>query len=258
MAEEEFHLFPFLPAELRLQIWRLSLPPRVVVLLLSQSSPAYTSPTPSPTLLSVCHESRHETLRSLILLPEINTYFHPGYDILYHPRPFSPLGYSNPSPPLCLEPPVRDLITKVAVDYVCAEVRREWEVYNKYSFLKSFPSLEEGYLVINSQQQQENNDGSEEGSQRDIELIDPRGDRAEIMGIMERVRESFCYELPPPSPVEENDDEGEVDKVERKEMMEEEEKEKWVDGRIEYNGLELVPKAMIWGGCSGGVVGVCG
>ncbi|KAK0668696.1 hypothetical protein QBC41DRAFT_118932 [Cercophora samala] len=250
--QDEFHLFPLLPAELRLQIWRFSLPPRVVVL--AQSSPysptSFTSPTPPPTLLSVCHESRQESLRSLVLLPQVNTYFHPGTDILYYPRPVSPLGYFSPSPPaICL-----DLITKVAVDYVSAEIRREWEVYNKYSFLKSFPNLEEGYLVINTQESS-NDDRLGEGDKREIELIDPRGDRGEIIGIMERVRESFCYELPAPSPVE--DDGGQGGKVEQEEKVEEE-KEKWVDGRIEYNGLELVPKAMVWGGCCGGVVGVCG
>ncbi|KAK4683219.1 hypothetical protein QC764_123180 [Podospora pseudoanserina] len=247
MAPDEFHLFPFLPAELRLQIWRLALSPRVVVL-----TQSFTSPTPPPTLLSVCHESRQESLRSLVLLPLINTYFHPGTDILYYPRPVSPLGYSTPSPPadICLE-----LITKVAVDYVSSEIRREWEVYNKYSFLKSFPNLEEGYLVINAQESSSSSSsGNGDRGNRAIELIDPRGDKEEIMGIMERVRESFCYELPAPSPVEED---GEGEKVEREEA-EEEEKEKWVDGRIEYNGLELVPKAMVWGGCAGGVVGVCG
>ncbi|KAK0712165.1 hypothetical protein B0T21DRAFT_387176 [Apiosordaria backusii] len=250
--DEEFPFFPLLPAELRLQIWRLSLPPRVVLLSQSSSypSPTYTSPTPPPILLSVCHESRMETLRSLVLLPSLNIYFHPGLDVLYHPRPScSLLGYSSPSLPPFLHP-VRELITKVAVDYVSSEIRREWEVYNKYSFLKSFPNLEEGYLVINTSRDGDDQ-RPERGRQREIELIDPRGDKSEIMGIMERVRESFCYELPPPSPQEES----EAVKVEEKE---EEEKEKWVDGRIEYNGLELVPKAMVWGAVALGVrVGVC-
>ncbi|KAK4199447.1 hypothetical protein QBC40DRAFT_176377 [Triangularia verruculosa] len=246
--EGAFPLFRFLPAELRLQIWRLSLPPRVILLFLDATyPPSCTSPTPQPTLLSVCHESRAECLRSLVLIPHINVYFNPGLDILYFPRPCSLLGYLTSSVPRLLLQ-VREHVTKVAVDYVSPDVRKEWEVYNKYSLLKAFPNLEEGYLVINSAAASYDDD-RQSSLVREIELIDPRGDKAEIIGIMERVRESFCYELPPPSPVPEQENGEVAAKMEEKE--EEEEKEKWVDGRIEYNGLELVPKAMV-------VTGACG
>lgn len=72
-SHDQFHPFPRLPLELRLQIWNLALPgPRVVQvieakkrhMLTRQASYHWTSNSPSPILLRVCKESREEALRT--------------------------------------------------------------------------------------------------------------------------------------------------------------------------------------------------
>lgn len=57
-----FHPFPRLPLELRLKIWRSSLPgPRLIRISVEDGS--FKSNTPHPLGLQICKESREETLR---------------------------------------------------------------------------------------------------------------------------------------------------------------------------------------------------
>jgi hypothetical protein len=78
MASSEFPLFPELPAELRLQIWALAIPHRVLPItctkgILSPSARRYaqrfTSTSPPPSLLLCCRESRS------VALPVYSSYF---------------------------------------------------------------------------------------------------------------------------------------------------------------------------------------
>lgn len=149
------------------------------------------------------------------------------------------------------------LVRRLAVDYVPAEVRRPWEVLGKVCLIRGCPLLEEAYLVV----QVGGRDGgggygwggggqqrlgavagtpAGPGGGREVEFVDPAAGDAEIVRIMERVRESFRVEL--------GDGAGEAGSVGSagwgglgKEGAEE------GTGR---GGLELVPKAMVlspWG-----------
>lgn len=83
----EFHLFQFLPNELRLQIWRvaLSIPRNVNVACntgilqrgVPRSARSFTSSERPPALLHVCRESRLEALR--IYKPSFQTVSSPKY-----------------------------------------------------------------------------------------------------------------------------------------------------------------------------------
>jgi hypothetical protein len=73
----EFTLFPKLPVELRLKIWRAALPgPRIIEAYYDYeesvngdiSDGVIRTNQPPPVLLSVCHESREETLRKYITI----------------------------------------------------------------------------------------------------------------------------------------------------------------------------------------------
>ncbi|KAK4228827.1 hypothetical protein QBC38DRAFT_135710 [Podospora fimiseda] len=180
----DFHYFPYLPAELRLLVWRLSLSPRVVTL--TRLSLPLISPTKPPITLSINKESRDESLRFYISIsPSI--YFHPKLDTLYLPRSSGGfLGYSDTARDFCELPiPGIEKIQKVAVDFVSPEIRREWEAYSKFCLVKGFKGLKEAGLVIG-----EENSGEEE----EIGLKEPTGDKEGVVRIMEIVRESFRVE----------------------------------------------------------------
>lgn len=95
-----FHLFSFLPAELRLKIWEYSLPEsRIVPVRFDTPCQAdeYVNPrhrssgcvstAPIPTNLHVCHESRDEALKKYCLAFGMGDpgqiFFNPARDILY-------------------------------------------------------------------------------------------------------------------------------------------------------------------------------
>ncbi|KAM3069508.1 hypothetical protein ACMFMF_008725 [Clarireedia jacksonii] len=65
---EKFTLFPLLPAELRLEIWRQSFPTSRTIVLTPTPRPSEASSAPLPVTLSVCGESRAETLRHYTIL----------------------------------------------------------------------------------------------------------------------------------------------------------------------------------------------
>ncbi|KAK4163196.1 hypothetical protein QBC43DRAFT_213550 [Cladorrhinum sp. PSN259] len=186
----DFHYFPYLPAELRLLIWRLALQPRVVTL--TRLSLPLTSPTKPPITLSICRESRLESLRFYISLSQNKIYFHPTLDTLYIPRSSGGfLGYSDTARDFCstLKIPSLDKIQKVAVDFVSPEIRREWEAYSKFCLVKGFKGLKEAGLVIGQETTSQDEDGG-----MSLNLREPRGDKEGVVRIMEIVRESFRVE----------------------------------------------------------------
>jgi hypothetical protein len=107
-----FHSFSLLPAELRLKIWRLSFPERIVELALDEASPLLMKPQQdasirhprprveyadmpikdaTPSLFSVCHESRAICLAEYVSCG--STYLHPRLDTLYiNARAYGALG----------------------------------------------------------------------------------------------------------------------------------------------------------------------
>ncbi|KAK4240875.1 hypothetical protein C8A03DRAFT_30951 [Achaetomium macrosporum] len=251
-SSPSFTLFPYLPPELRLQIYRHSAHPRVTTLTYHFQTNTFTCSTHPPPLLHICHESRAEGFRlyTKCFLPNpdpdptgttspppgpshTNTtnqspaaekeegrgkgegryfYHHPHLDTLYLPRPPHPsadplgLGYADWARDFAVRlPNVAEAVRRLAVDYIRPEVRRPWEVYGKVCLIRGFlPTLEEAFMVISSSSGirgggSEGEEGREgegaEGEGAEIELIDPRGDTEEIMGIMERVRESFRVEV---------------------------------------------------------------
>ncbi|KAK4155433.1 hypothetical protein C8A00DRAFT_41981 [Chaetomidium leptoderma] len=296
-----FTLFPNLPPELRLQIYRHSCHPRVTTLsYLPAPADTFHCPTHPPTLLHVSRESRAEGLRlyaRCFFLPHSETaaaaaaaaptttttteaeaeteaeegrlrryfYYHPHADTLYFPRPTpaaDPLGqgYAQWAVELAVRlPALVGLVRRLAVDYVPGDVRRPWEVYRKVALIQGCSRLEEAFLVVasvtsGSTTTSSSSIGTGSGSAAaaaaveggrnhgeemmqgggEVEFVDPRADDEEIVGIMERVRESFRYKL----------GDGFRLGLPRKE------------GRNEMNGveegeLELIPKAKVlspWAG----------
>ncbi|KAM7198569.1 hypothetical protein V8F20_006099 [Naviculisporaceae sp. PSN 640] len=227
-----FHLFPYLPAELRLEIWRQSCRSRVVEVHYSSTLDRCLTNTPPPVILQVCHESRHEGQRLYIQAfgththPEGTIHFSPEMDILYIPRCEKNMGYGDTARDFgqyVLN--TVDHVRALAIDHVNPVVRRPWETYNKFCLMRTFPNLREAFLILDfpSPSSSPRHSGeydydaasataSENGQ---IEFVDPRGDPREIMGIMERVRESFDHEVGQsqfdagPSPLEKVDNEWE-------------------------------------------------
>ena len=240
-STQSFTLFPYLPPELRLQIYRHACHPRVTTLTyLPSPHDTFHSPTPPPILLHISHESRTEGLRLYLRCPlppsaggsedpereeggegreERYIYHHPAQDTLYVPRPVDSAGYADWARVLfgSRMPGLGAAVRRLAVDYVPAERRRPWEVYGKVCLMRGCGGLEEAFLIVSAC----DGDGKGGGRGREIEFVDPRADDEEIRGVMERVRESFRWEL----------GEGEA--------------------------LELVPKAKVvsgWAGCDRAVV----
>jgi len=78
-----FHPFPHLPTELRLQIYTLTLHPRILKISYSPVHQTYISNTAPPVLLSLTHESRLLALSTYLPL-------HLGRPSPHHIIPFSP------------------------------------------------------------------------------------------------------------------------------------------------------------------------
>jgi hypothetical protein len=83
------HLFPKLPTEVRLEIYSLSLEPRILQLGIDGGVPfpflkriaSLPVRVATPSLFSVCHESRQLCLSEYV--PFGNTYIHPQLDTVY-------------------------------------------------------------------------------------------------------------------------------------------------------------------------------
>ncbi|KAK4035422.1 hypothetical protein C8A01DRAFT_48365 [Parachaetomium inaequale] len=260
-----FTLFPHLPPEIRLQIYHHACHPRVTTLTYHPSprgpddAGTFHCPTHPPTLLHISRESRAEGLRLYVKchLPDQTTdeeeeryfYHHPHHDTLYLPRPplsTDPqgLGYAAWAREFAtarMPRFARSVVRRLAVDYVPGEVRRPWEVFGKVCLIRGCPLLEEAYLVVNTGLGAGSGagagagggggrDGDGDASEgREVEFVDPGAGDEVIVGIMERVRESFRVEVGEGMGLGKDvEDEGGVDQV----------------------GLELIPKAKVlsaWG-----------
>ncbi|KAL2131122.1 hypothetical protein VTI74DRAFT_5533 [Chaetomium olivicolor] len=269
-----FTFFPFLPTELRLQIYRHACAPRVVTLTHIRSHhhhhPTFHCATRPPVLLHISHESRAEGLRLYVRcsLPTTATttrngdqedeqryfFLHPQNDTLYLPRPApNPhtdpfgMGYADWARDFAAAmPQVAGVVKRLAVDYVPPEVRRPWEVYGKVCLLRGCDGVEEGWLVISrsattcssfssssssSGKARGEGVGQGEGYGAEVEFVDPARDDEEIMTIMERVKESWRYEL---GDAAFGAGLGKVDGLGQRVGLE--------------MGLELIPKAKVVGG----------
>lgn len=194
-----FTPFPFLPTELRLEIWRLSHTPRVVSVLYSLTHDRCIPSTPPPAIAHVCRESRYEALRGDYVLafstpshPSPSIWFSPALDTLYIPR-WGDLGYADAARDfaqhvLHTAPHVR----RLAIDHVRPEIRRPWETYSKYWLMRGFPLLREAFLVLGSEEDVTGSSGQGQGQ---IEFVDPRGSWDEIRGVMDKVKASFGCEV---------------------------------------------------------------
>lgn len=286
-----FTLFPYLPPELRLQVYRHLCHARVTTLTYHPPTDTFHTPTAPPTLLQICRESRAEGLRLYVkcLLPppppsstttttttsphhpkspnphpterpgqqgkgsaeEPTKYFyhHPHHDTLYLPRPTPTsgdvhnTGYAAWAREFAARlPHVAGAVRRLAVDYVPGEVRRPWEVFGKVCLMRGCAGLEEAFLVIGAARSglssgdaaegDVSGDAACEGAEgREVEFVDPRAGDREIMGIMERVRASFRFELGDGFGLGLGGKEG------------------WGEVGAEEGGLELVPKVVSEWGC---------
>ncbi|KAI6087990.1 hypothetical protein F4821DRAFT_258445 [Hypoxylon rubiginosum] len=200
---DSFELFPQLPTELRLQIWRHSCHQRVVEVLYDSDNDRCTSSTAPPAILHACRESRFEALR--IYKKSFGTrshdpriYFCPDLDTLYIPRP-SFMGYDDACRLFTeLVQGTADTIN-LAIDYVRPSIRRPWETYNKYVLMQSFPKVKEVDLVLENGESAEGHEVQEHEHEHvheheDIGLVDPTGDLMALCRLLADVKESFFYE----------------------------------------------------------------
>ncbi|KAK7753683.1 hypothetical protein SLS62_004305 [Diatrype stigma] len=189
-----FEFFSQLPAELRLEIWRLSCSERVVEVFYNSEEDRCLTTSRPPAILHTCRESRNEGLRIFknsfgTNSHEPNIYFCPYLDTLYLPRP-GPLGYDDSArsfPELVRD---TDKVIDLAIDYVEPTIRHPWETYNKFVLMRSCPKVQEVFLVINSDYSTAWN----EGSTRTVELIDPDIDAPALADLLVAVKESFSFE----------------------------------------------------------------
>jgi hypothetical protein len=214
-----FAFFAFLPAELRLQIWREACETRVVEVRYDAAQDLCHTQTQPPAILQVNAESRHEGLRLYRCLfgtraqPDGRIYFCPDLDVLYWPRARGMIGYGDDCRDFStLVLNTAPLVQRLAVDHVRPEIRRPWETYNKFCLMRNFDALREAYLVLGPGEGDDNYSYSNYetyGSRtyghgraekttysgRHIEFVDPREDKATIMKLMDDVRQSFSFEV---------------------------------------------------------------
>jgi len=195
-----FPFFPQLPTELRQNIFlHAATTPRTLPLTYNPSTQTFHSPVPPPTLLSTTHSSRLCALQQYTpsfgtssSLPKL--YFNPHFDTLYLPRHLE-MGYdstlrdfrslvSDPSSFL-------DEVRSVAIDHVRGDIKRPWEAYNKASFIRSFPKLEEIIVVLNDEQ---GKDDGRIGVHEEVEFVEPKGDPERLLMVWYYFRQSFLQE----------------------------------------------------------------
>lgn len=85
-------------------------------------------------------------------------------------------------------PSLLDEVRSVAVDHVRGDIKRPWEAYNKASFIRSFPKLEEIIIVLS--------DEAEEGIgvNEKVEFVEPKGDPERLLMVWYYFRQSFLQE----------------------------------------------------------------
>jgi hypothetical protein len=84
-----------------------------------------------------------------------------------------------------------DEVRSVAVDHVRGEIKRPWEAYNKASFIRSFPKLEEIIIVLDD----ENGEGEGEiESHEEVNFVEPKGDPERLLMVWYAFQQSFLQE----------------------------------------------------------------
>ena len=83
-----------------------------------------------------------------------------------------------------------DEVRTVAVDHVRGDIKRPWEAYNKASFLRSFPKLDEIIIVLGD----EKGEGEEIGVNEEVEFVEPKGDPERLLKMWYHFRQSFLQE----------------------------------------------------------------
>lgn len=199
---QEFRFFSSLPAELRLEVWRLSCQPRVVEVRYAAATDTYHSTAAPPAIVQVCQESRAEAARIYrrgfqTRGQEHYIHFCPYLDVLYIPRD-GEMGYDDTARDFArLIPDTARSVLSLAIDHVKTDVIRPWEPYNKFCIIQSFPNLQQAFLVVGSVHDGKINDDDDDDFNSGIEFVDPKGDPATILRMIDGVLESFCYELGP-------------------------------------------------------------
>ncbi|EHA47353.1 hypothetical protein MCOR07_007771 [Pyricularia oryzae] len=190
-----FQLFTALPAELRLEVWRLSFQPRAVEVRYQPETDECRTITHPPAVLQVCRESREEALRFYhkcfgTKSQEPLIYFNSSIDILYIPR-HRPMGYDDTSRDFaeCILD-TAEHVKMLAVDHVLPDVKRPWETYNKLCLMLGLPNLKEAYMIISTE-----SDDGESGAGMEIEIIDPKEDQEAILKVMKDIEETYSHEL---------------------------------------------------------------
>ncbi|KAI0548772.1 hypothetical protein F4679DRAFT_291860 [Xylaria curta] len=189
-----FTIFTLLPAELRLQIWRLSCHRRVVEVFYDQENDCCRTTAPVPAVLHACRESRCEALRIYrrsfgTMTHEPRIYFNHEMDTLYIPRPPF-MGYDDSSRSFADLIGDAPYIAHLAIDYVPPSIKRPWETYNKYVLIQGFPEVDEVFLVTDTTTQ--SNDSPSVG---ELGLTDPTRDALILNQLLEDVKASFYYEV---------------------------------------------------------------
>lgn len=77
-------------------------------------------------------------------------------------------------------------VRRIALDHVRGDIKRPWESYNKASFIRSFPNLEEIIIVLS--------DEEEIGVGEEIDFVMPRCDPERLLRMWYYFRESFLQE----------------------------------------------------------------
>ncbi|RYP16293.1 hypothetical protein DL765_005199 [Monosporascus sp. GIB2] len=190
-----FEFFPQLPAELRLEIWRLSCSERVVEVVYDSDEDRCLTTSEPPAILHTCHESRNEGLR--IFRKSFGTrshgpriYFCPELDTLYLPRP-AHLGYDDRARDFTELVGDTSHVIDLAIDYVDPAIRQPWETYNEFVLMESFPKVKEVFLVVGS----DHSSYELEVRPRTVQLVDPDINATDLDDLLASVKESFSYEV---------------------------------------------------------------
>jgi hypothetical protein len=207
-AQESFHLFSSLPAEIRLQIWQYGCHQRVVEVSYNAEKDLCTTTTSPPAVLHTCHQSREEALRFYKKLFGTKThpaeiFFHPELDTLYIPRP-ADMGYDDSSRDFATLTTGAPEVLNLALDHVNPMIRRPWETYNKHTLMRSFSQVTEVYLVLDSELELESE--IQETKPGFLGLTEPSGDRTSMCKLLADVKESFSFEVGPVFGVDEKED----------------------------------------------------
>ena len=194
---DTFFLFSSLPAELRVEIWRLSCQARVVEVHYDQDTDRCLSHTKPPSILHVNREAREEALmlyqKAFVTESQLDyIYFCPALDTLYLPR-HGLMGYDDTAREFNkLVVNTSAHVQSLAIDHVKTDIIRPWEPYNKFCLLQNFPNLTEAFLVVGSDP-----DAMDSSYGDEVELVEPKGDTAAVIRLVDDVVASFCREIEP-------------------------------------------------------------